>query len=235
MQEQLPCGREKMIRPEKGPKHIAIMSRILDGKTKNLYLKDNAEWALGIVTGNNKELIADYEAEGYETVVTGKDIAKFSISSLESYVRFIPESFQQCAKKELYKCKEKLIYKFISRKLCFVRDEQGLVTLNSANIVIPRLKLPMSVVCAILNSAIAQYFYEINFGSLKVLRGCLEELPIANFKGQDLALATELAEKLESNPTDADLQQDFDQLLFDFYKLDQNQINLVKEISDKQY
>ena len=93
----------------------------------------------------------------------------------------------------------------------------------------------MSVVCAILNSAIAQYFYEINFGSLKVLRGCLEELPIANFKGRDLALATELAEKLESNPTDADLQQDFDQLLFDFYKLDQNQINLVKEISDKQY
>ena len=43
-------------------------------------LKENAEFALGIVTGSNKTLLADSALPGYEPVLTGKDIEKYRIA-----------------------------------------------------------------------------------------------------------------------------------------------------------
>lgn len=227
-QEKLASPKSLEIIPEKTPDHMAILDKMLSHD--NYFLDCNADWALGVVTGNNSKFLSDSLFEGYEPVLKGRDISKFCITEPEVYISFKPDEFQQCASEKTYRSKEKLIYKFISKNLCFVRDTKGYVTLNSANIVVPKLPIPQKLICAFLNSSIAQYFYQINFSSIKVLRSYLEKIPLPNIKDDDLfAEALRLSGKLEENPSDKRAQKEFDSLMYGFYGLSANQIILAEK------
>lgn len=103
------------------------------------YLLDNADFALGIVTGNNKEYISDIKNENNEMILKGADICKYHITRTNNYIVFKPENFQQAAPTEMYRSPEKLLYRFISSQLVFAYDDKQTLSLNSCNIVIPRL------------------------------------------------------------------------------------------------
>lgn len=141
-------------------------------------LKGNADWALGIVTGNNKKFISDMKTSSNEGVLKGSDIDKYNFKPASSFITFVPADFQQVAPVEKYRAKEKLIYKFISKELSFAYDNKQTLTLNSANILIPRLpNLPVKVVLAFLNSEVFQFIFKKKFNTVKILRGDLESLP----------------------------------------------------------
>lgn len=145
---------------------------------ESVTLRGNADWALGIVTGNNKSFIKDEPQEKMEAIYKGSDICKFALKEPSSYLLFTPEKFQQVAKVELYRAPEKLIYKFISSKLVFAFDDRQRLTLNSANILIPRLPgISTKVALGFLNSNVFQYIFSKKFSTHKVLRGDLEMLP----------------------------------------------------------
>lgn len=142
-------------------------------------LKNNADFALGIVTGNNKELLHSEPGKGLEPVIRGKDITPFRIAPPENYLAFTPRSFQQCAPSRYYKAKEKLFYRFIASRPILARDTTGLLSLNSANIIIPHVNgYSATYIMAMLNSDVIGYYYSHTFKSPKVLRSSLEELPI---------------------------------------------------------
>ena len=152
-------------------------------KIKNLnnaaFLFENADFALGIVTGNNKEYISNEKTSSNEMILKGANICKYHINPTDNYIVFKPESFQQVAPTELYRAPEKLFYRFISSQLVFAYDDKQTLSLNSCNIVIPRISgLKMKYVMAILNSRIAQFVYKKEFNSLKVLRSHIESIPI---------------------------------------------------------
>ena len=142
-------------------------------------LKDNATFALGIVTGSNKTSLSDRPEPGYEVVIKGKDIEKFRINPSGNYIRFTPESFQQCAPSWCYRAKDKLFYRFIADEPIVALDEEGIVSLNSANIIIPNVPdYSARYIMAILNSDVISFYYRHRFRSMKVLRSSLEALPI---------------------------------------------------------
>ena len=144
-----------------------------------VYLKDNAIFALGIVTGNNKEYITNKKQEDNEIILKGSDIQRYHISTAENFIRFIPESFQQVAPTEIYRAKEKLLYRFISEVPVFTYDDQQTLSLNSCNVVIPQIKdLEIKYVLAILNSSVTAYFISKKFNSVKLLRSHIEQMPI---------------------------------------------------------
>ena len=96
-----------------------------------------------------------------------------------NYIRFVPESFQQVAPVEMYRAKEKLLYRFISEVPVFTYDDQQTLSLNSCNIVIPDIDgLEMKYILAILNSSVAAYFISKKFNSVKLLRLHIEQMPI---------------------------------------------------------
>ena len=147
--------------------------------TPHVTLENQADWALGIVTGSNSAHIINAPKEGYEEVYKGKDVEKFVLRNQSSYIQFTPEKFQQVAPIEKYRAKEKLIYRFISKKLIFAYDDQQKLTLNSANIVIPRiLNYPIKVIAALFNSSLYQFIFQKKFSSIKVLRSHIEHLPL---------------------------------------------------------
>ncbi len=142
-------------------------------------LEGNADFALGIVTGNNREFLHNEPGKGLEPIIKGKDISPFRIAPPENYVAFIPKSFQQCAPAKYYRAKEKLFYRFIASRPVVARDTTGLLSLNSANIIIPHVNgYSATYIMAILNSDVIGFYYSRTFKSLKVLRSSLEALPI---------------------------------------------------------
>lgn len=144
-----------------------------------VYLKGNAKFALGIVTGNNKEYISTEKRDDNEVILKGSDIQRYGMTTSGNYIRFAPESFQQVAPVEMYRAKEKLLYRFICEVPVFTYDDQQTLSLNSCNIVIPDVDgLEMKYILAILNSSVAAYFVSKRFNSVKLLRSHIEQMPI---------------------------------------------------------
>lgn len=146
---------------------------------KHTTLKDKAEWALGVVTGDNKKHLSDKKTKTNEPILTGKDIKKFTTVSAQNFIEFNPNNFQQVAPEYKYRAKEKLIYKFISKELVFAYDNKQTLTLNSANILIPKVEdYPIKTILALFNSSLYQLIYQKKFGAIKILKGDIEQLPL---------------------------------------------------------
>lgn len=142
-------------------------------------LKNHATFALGIVTGDNKKYLSKSKNKHNEIIIKGTDIEKFKIKDAQNYIAFTQNTFQQCAPLSLFRAKEKLLYKFISKKLVFAYDDKKRLTLNSCNILIPEIEgLNVKYILGILNSSVVQFYFEKKFNSLKVLRSHLEQIPI---------------------------------------------------------
>lgn len=142
-------------------------------------LFEQADFALGIVTGDNKAMLSDTKEEGMEPILSGKEIFPYEILPAKKYTVFSKEQFQQSAALSLYHAPEKLVYRFIAKYPVVALDREGYLTLNSCNFFIPHIPgLNIYYLLALLNSSVIRFYYENTFHSLKVLRSHLEQLPI---------------------------------------------------------
>jgi hypothetical protein len=200
------------------------------------YLRGNADFALGIVTGNNKEYISDEKTKENEMVLKGADISKYHINSTNNYIIFKPESFQQIAPTEMYRAQEKLLYRFISSQLVFAYDDKQTLSLNSCNIVIPKITgIKMKYVLAILNSRIAQFIYKREFNSVKVLRSHIENIPIplADEATQNkiIEVTDKLIAGLELKEAEA-VYDELDSLISEVFNLNLSETDIIKKAVD---
>lgn len=179
------------------------------------FLAGHADFALGIVTGNNKEFIqkkettiVEYIAQNKESsvilprdILCGTDLTPYHLA-LPSHVLCRPLSdCQQAAPDTLYEAPEKLVYRFISEIPVFACDRNQTMLLNSCNLVIPHMEgLEIQYILAVLNSRITQFFYRNSFHSVKVLRSHLEQLPIPLPSDREQSLVTALVSQIESVP-----------------------------------
>ncbi len=172
------------------PKHIINFNLsesendvILHVLTKtHITLKNNAYWALGIVTGNNGILLPQKINDNYIQIFRGKDISPNKIDDSGLYIEQSFKNCQQVAPLEYYNAKNKIIYRFISdRIVCFYDTEQRYI-LNSANLLILKDDFPLSYqqLVDLLNSDFMNWFFKCVFSTHKVLRRDLETLPIWN-------------------------------------------------------
>jgi site-specific DNA-methyltransferase (adenine-specific) len=146
---------------------------------KHTTLSGKANWALGIVTGNNEIFCSKERKDGYIEAYKGSDITKKGLKKASIYIPTDFSKFQQVAPLKMYKAKEKLIYKFISSDLCFYCDTEQRLIINSANLLIPvDLGITSSQLTSLLNSEIINWLFKCLFSTHKILRGDLELLPI---------------------------------------------------------
>lgn len=171
-------------------------------------LKDNADFALGIVTGDNRHLLSPTKDSGSEGIIKGTDIEKFQLKKPSSFVRFSPDLFQQVAPEELYRNKDKLFYRFIAPEPVVAADEEGYISLNSANILIPRAEGYSSCyIMAVLNSSSISFYYRNTCRNMKVLRARLETLPIPCCDKDVIRRIEELTAKITtSKETSSDIR-----------------------------
>ncbi len=203
----------------------AIFSKLFSAKYRKL--KYNADWALGIVTGNNKKYLVEQQTTGMEAIYRGSDIVKFCFLEPRSYVHFEPETFQQVARAEYYRAPEKLVYKFISKRLVFAYDNAQRLTLNSANILIPKFAdMPIKVVMAFLNSDLFQYLFQKRFSTHKVLRGDLEELPFPVLSSKECDAVEKVVDRIILGE---DLILEMNNLIYKYYNLNDSEILQIQK------
>lgn len=146
----------------------------------HITLNNRVSWGLGIVTGNNNKFIKSYFEEGYTPVYKGADIQAGGLNRCSHFIPSDMSLYQQVAPLTLYKAKEKLVYKFISSRLCFFYDDEQRFFLNSANMLIPDESLPVStkVLGELFSSDFMNWVFSRIFNTHKILKGDLELLPI---------------------------------------------------------
>lgn len=151
----------------------------LDSLSHTLTLKGNAEFAMGIVTGDNKKLLSSTISYGKEGILKGSEIRKYYYNLPKNYISFQPDTFQQVAQTRFYRAPERLLYRFISDTLVFAYDNQQKLSLNSCNILIPKLENhDIKYVLGILNSSVAHFYTKKKFNSVKILKSHIESIPI---------------------------------------------------------
>lgn len=191
-------------------------------------LAGNATFALGIVTGNNKEYISSEKTEENEMILKGSDIYKYRFTASSNFIVFKPESFQQIAPTEFYRAPEKLLYRFICNQLVFAYDNKQTLSLNSCNIVIPQIAgLSVKYVLAVLNSRIAQLYFKKKFNSVKVLRSHIEQIPIPRVN-------LEVQEQIEKC-VDMILQASSEQEITESYEVIDVMISQLFELTEEEH
>ncbi|MGX2973319.1 Eco57I restriction-modification methylase domain-containing protein, partial [Helicobacter sp. T3_23-1059] len=136
---------------------IAIIQKV---KAQGKFDLSASIWALGIVTGDNKNALHKEQILGSEKIFTGKEIVPYRLQKARNFIMYDRTKFQQVAKDEMYRASEKLVYKFISNKLIFAYDNSGALFLNSANILIPRIpNMSIKTALGFLNSELFAYLH----------------------------------------------------------------------------
>ena len=186
----------------------------------------HSQWALGIITGNNAKKLKTRAAQGLEKIYTGKDIGKYSLKNASRYIKYQRADFQQCAKDEFYRAKEKLVYKFVSSRLCFTYDDKQRLFLNSANILIPEVEgMSMKTVLAFLNSSLFNFLYVKRFGDLKILKGNLMALPFPKITPEQDEQLTVLVDRALLG--DKDAPKEIDEMIFSMYQFDNEERDMI--------
>jgi SAM-dependent methyltransferase len=194
-------------------------------------LFQNAEWALGIVTGDNKKHLSDENLQNLEPVFRGADIEAFCVNEPKVFLNFEPKNFQQVAPERFFRMPEKLIYRFISKKLTFAYDDKQRLTLNSANILVPKIpNISLKVALAYLNSSLFQYLFKKRFSTHKVLRGDLEKLP---FPILNNAEHNEIERIVEQVLNDKHKYDQLDALIFSTFHLLDYEITTIQKGLEK--
>ncbi len=173
--------------------HVFSVSHIL--------LKNNAEWALGVVTGNNDKVCKRKCGPNMVPIYRGVDIRKNELLLPSYYIDKDLTECRQVADMKYYMAPDKIIYRFISDKIVCFHDTEQRYVLNSANLFIINENFPLSYqqLCDLLNSNFMNWLYKSIFNTHKVLRGDLEMLPIWNgyFEKNDIFSEETLLEYLK--------------------------------------
>lgn len=194
---------------------------------KHLTLENNSDWALGIVTGDNKKFIKENMDENFEPIYKGSDVNHFKLKTATNFIEFTPNKFQQIAPEFKYRIGEKLIYKFISSNLVFAYDDEKSLSLNSANILIPEIEgYSVKVVSGFLNSNLYNYYFKKKFNSIKILRGDIEQLPIPIIEEQN---KQELEYIVDNIMGDNGVKETLDDYIYKLFKITKEEIDYIEE------
>lgn len=203
-------------------------------KERGKYSLKGSEWALGIVTGDNKTKLKSAPGKGLEKIYTGKEIEAYCLKPATKYLRYDRNALQQAAPDAMYRAAEKLVYKFISNRLVFAYDASGSLFLNSANILVPAIPtMSAKTVMAFLNSALFQFVYVKLFGEVKTLKGNLCELPFPELTREQDAHFTALADEILRGAKGK--RALVDAAIFSLYGLSKEQIANIERALDKKF
>ena len=129
----------------------------------------------------------------------------------------------------MYRSKEKLFYKFIANEPVFAYDSKGTISLNSANILIPRVPGYSALyIMAVLNSDLMSFYYRHTFKNMKVLRSAIESLPIAKCDNDTMNTISTLAlDIVYEKKTSSEKISRLNALIDNLYSLDKNKFTFT--------
>jgi SAM-dependent methyltransferase len=186
-------------------KDVTIIQKVTDIQGHNL---SNSIFALGVVTGNNKEKLFDNPTDNSEPIYSGKEVTKYNLLPPKKHIIFDRNNLQQVAADDVYRASQKLVYKTINKHIKIAIDDTQSLTTNSANIIIPNIiGLDIHTIMGILNSQLYSYLNIKLFGGVnKISKENLQSLPFPKISNKQNLYIKELVMKVMETSDDSDLQ-----------------------------
>ncbi len=182
----------------------------LDARAERL--AGRVTFILGVVTGRNRAALVD--AGGGEPIVSGTDVSAFRIRTPARRLALPLERVQQAARRENY-ARRKVVYRFIARHPVAAVDEEGRLTLNSANaLAVDDPALDEHFVAAALNSSPLRFAHAARHALPRLLRSHLERLPLPAASASARRRIARLAEARGAGAT-----EELDELVMDLFLL----------------
>lgn len=205
---------------------ISIIQKVKQIQGYNL---SNSIFALGVVTGDNKEKLLDNPTNESEPIYTGKEVTKYNLLPPIKHIIFDRNNLQQVASDKIYRAPEKLVYKTINKQIKVAIDTNGILTSNSANIVIPNIVgLNIYTIMGFLNSKLYSYLNVKLFGGVnKIAKENLQVLPLPRISNEDDAYIKELVIRVIETGDDVFLQ---DYINKNIFGLSDKEIKCIKAI-----
>src|SRR5581483_2489943 len=208
-QAQLSGDPERALNPRLGARDRALIAK-LEGRAHRL--AGRVTFILGVVTGKNAAALT--EGESGEPIISGRDMSAYRISSPARRLVLPLDELQQAAPASAYR-RVKVVYRFISTHPVAAVDEDGRLTLNSANaFAVDDAGLEPHYLAAVLNSTAARFWHVSRHSLPRVLKTHLERLPLPPARARDMATIAALAK--EKGPAAA---EELDDRIFRLYAL----------------
>jgi len=113
--------------------------------------------------------------------------------------------------------------------MVFAYDNKQKLTLNSANIVIPKIpNYPIKVIAALLNSSPYQFIFQKKFSSIKVLRNHIEQMPLPLWDKEIFNNIIKLVDETIENNEKFEI---LDNYIMKQYSLSSEEINYIKNFN----
>jgi len=199
-----------------------ILKKIFN--SEHFTLLDNTDFALGIVTGNNKEHVLEKKTDKTEPIYRGKDIIPYHFLEPKCFIEFKPEKYQQVAPLKYFRTK-KIVYRFISDKIVCTLDENNNLVLNSANFFIPH-SYPMETIVCLFNSPIYSFIYRKKYHSTKVLKSHIQNMPLPKFSKEEHLRFMDLYKEIYNGNIK---QDDIDSKICNYFGLLDEEYIYIKE------
>ena len=194
------------------------------------------DFALGIVTGDNKRFIQHDKTDKNEAVYRGKNIMPFYLIPSDEYLELKPEVLQQTAPEKYYRAR-KILYRFISDRVICCISEKGELPLNSANALIPKNDYPLETIVILFNSRLYSFLYKKKFDSLKILKSHIIQLPLPVLTSEEHGKFKKMYDKIISSKNKIDEYKatikKADDEVFNIFGV--NQIDLQNDLSAASY
>lgn len=206
-------------------KDVEIIQKVTD---KQKYTLSNSIFALGVVTGNNKDKLLDNPSENSEPIYSGKEVCKYKLLPPKKHIVFDRNNLQQVAPDSVYRAPQKLVYKTINKHIKVALDESQTLTTNSANIIIPNIVgLDIHTIMGLLNSHLYSYLNIKLFGGVnKIAKENLQALPIPEISQKQNSDMKELVIRAMKTSDDSDLQNYVHQ---DIFELSESEIKHISQ------
>jgi len=200
---------------------LRIMKKCLTGKTMSL--PGECRWLLGVVSGDNKRFVEDSPSPGTLPLLTGKELRSFRHAPVCRYLKTDDGPLQQNLPLHEYAV-PKLVYRFIGYTPLFSLDRKGLVTLNSANSLIPPPGLELEELAFWYNSALFRFLWYNQYRSVKMLRHHLEQIPVPLWENREKIRIQSLVKMMENRQ---DVRSEMDEMIFRHFNLTDEEIRIV--------
>ena len=197
-----------------------ILNKIYNSPHTKLSL--DTKFALGIVTGNNKQHLSNEKKTG-EEIYRGKDISPYKLNKAQLFINFTPEKFQQVAPVENYRAK-KIVYRFISNKIICALDTEKKLMLNSANLIISE-NYPMEILTCLYNSCIYSFIYQKKFKSKKLLKQHFQDFPLPILSQE---LENELSNLYDKIVREEITQELVDSVICEYFGISTDEYDYIK-------
>ena len=142
----------------------------------------NINQAIALKGDKSLSVKTDYSPKYYK-FLDGRNVNRYAIEWTGLYLDYSLERIHSCKRKDIFECKEKLLFRRVSSNLIATYDDNQYFALNTLVVITPKIKCDLKYILALFNSKLMNYVYKNKFKSTKTVFSEIQarsvgELPI---------------------------------------------------------